>query len=179
MTQFQPNGNLHGTKVAAKGKASQASFLKVVIFQVNLSSLEVNVDCDNTTLIQPPRVSPYNGTSVNNTSSLLISDDVASLNPPKGNNSWPENMNMNEDKLCITEFLSSFPDVSFSSLSEIQRFQSFFSSLPVSDVFADFGPNSLWSLPNDDQRAEDGRANDLWHFLFDYRQYCQRLPFRV
>ena len=94
------------------------------LFQVNLSSLNVNVDCDNTTLIQPPRVAPYsNGSSlssVNNTSQLIISDeesasgDVHSI----GNNNTIKNINIinEQDRLCITEFLSSFPDVRFSTI---------------------------------------------------------------
>ena len=89
---------------------------------MNLSSLDVNVDCDNTTLIQPPRVAPYsNGSSlssVNNTSQLIISDeesasgDVHSI----GNNSTIKNIINEQDRLCITEFLSSFPDVRFSTV---------------------------------------------------------------
>ena len=94
------------------------------LLQVNLSSLDVNVDCDNTTLIQPPRVAPYsNGSSlssVNNTSQLIISDeesasgDVHSI----GNNNTIKNINIinEQDRLCITEFLSSFPDVRFSTI---------------------------------------------------------------
>ena len=94
------------------------------LFQVNLSYLNVNLDCDNTTLIQPPRVAPYsNGSSlssVNNTSQLIISDeesasgDVHSI----GNNNTIKNINIinEQDRLCITEFLSSFPDVRFSTI---------------------------------------------------------------
>ena len=82
---------------------------------MNLSSLDVNVDCDNTTLIQPPRVAPYNGTLVNNTSQLIISDEESSLGnsiESNNNNDTMKNINLEQDRLCITEFLSSFPDVS-------------------------------------------------------------------
>jgi len=91
----------------------------VLLPLVNLSSLDVNVDCDNTTLIQPPRVAPYsNGSSlssVNNTSQLIISDEESAsgdVHSIGNNNSTIKNINIinEQDRLCITEFLSSFPD---------------------------------------------------------------------
>ena len=150
---------------------------------MNLSSLDVNVDCDNTTLIQPPRVAPYNGTLVNNTSQLIISDEESSLGnsiESNNNNDTIKNINLEQDRLCITEFLSSFPDVSSFPLqrSYMDVFDNFF-YFAVFDIQSDLGPDRLWSLPNDDQRTENGSVDDMWDFLFDYCQYCQRLPFRV
>ena len=57
--------------------------------------------------------------------------------------------------------------------------QDHFFYFAVFDIQSDLGPDRLWSLPNDDQRTENGSVDDMWDFLFDYCQYCQRLPFRV
>ena len=60
-------------------------------------------------------MAPYNGTLVNNTSQLIISDEESSLGnsiESNNNNDTIKNINLEQDRLCITEFLSSFPDVS-------------------------------------------------------------------
>ena len=85
---------------------------------MNLSSLDVNLDCDNTTLIQPPRVAPYNGSSINKSSLVLISDDENSASQVSNNQSFDGTMIINDqDRICITAFLSSFPDVSLSLIT--------------------------------------------------------------
>lgn len=134
----------------------------------------------------------HNGSLMMNASAVITDDEPLTANY---NNRTANHVNLPAtvtviDVVCLSEFLSSFPDVNILLIScrpadwadnswpdqEAARNHNIFISVP--DVLIDSGLDRLWCLSNDDQRLENGCLEHLWQCLLDRCPFSQRFPFR-
>ena len=112
----------------------------IVPFQMNLSFIRIDNECDNTTIL-PPRVAPRNGSSLTSVDGEMVNTNISEYPHPTSANysaledlasndslvsdtlgsnnqsrisgpAYKANVANTETIICVSEFLSSFPDVS-------------------------------------------------------------------